>query len=204
RIEEEGSALGATVRTVMEAVRNVERALKALKDIKTVAKVGKLAGEGMKFTAFTTALEDPGAFKDPGKLAKLLTEGAVAGVGLGFLGKALGKGLKALKPGEIADLAKALNLNGSGLSRLKLRPSEWEKLPASIRGMFKECKLDPIDVATGDMLLPQTDVTLPGTLPLILERTHMRRVPRRKSTELTHNAMALPLLGGSSQLARMQ
>ncbi|MFJ5292378.1 DUF6531 domain-containing protein [Streptomyces sp. NPDC088348] len=173
RIEEEGSALGATVRTVMEAVRNVERALKALKDIKTVAKVGKLAGEGMKFTAFTTALEDPGAFKDPGKLAKLLTEGAVAGVGLGFLGKALGKGLKALKPGEMADLAKALNLNGSGLSRLKLRPSEWEKLPASIRGMFKECKLDPIDVATGDMLLPQTDVTLPGTLPLILERTHI-------------------------------
>ncbi|NDZ77727.1 hypothetical protein G3I19_04135 [Streptomyces sp. SID10853] len=173
RIEEEGSALGATVRTVMEAVRNVERALKALKDIKTVAKVGKLAGEGLKFTAFTTALEDPGAFKDPGKLAKLLTEGAIAGVGLGFLGKALGKGLKALKPGEIADLAKALKLNGSGLSRLKLRPSEWEKLPASIRGMFKECKLDPIDVATGDMLLPQTDITLPGTLPLILERTHI-------------------------------
>ncbi|WP_405913081.1 DUF6531 domain-containing protein [Streptomyces sp. NBC_00963] len=173
RIEEEGSALGATVRTVMEAVRNVERALKALKDIKTVAKVGKLAGEGLKFTAFTTALEDPGAFKDPGKLAKLLTEGAIAGVGLGFLGKALGKGLKALKPGEIADLAKALKLNGSGLSRLKLRPSEWEKLPASIRGMFKECKLDPIDVATGDMLLPQTDIQLPGTLPLILERTHI-------------------------------
>nr|WP_326694251.1 DUF6531 domain-containing protein [Streptomyces sp. NBC_01766] len=173
RIEEEGGALGTTVRTVMEAVRNVERALKALKDIKAVAKVGKLAGEGMKFTAFTTALEDPGAFKDPGKLAKLLSEGAIAGVGLGFLGKALGKGLKALKPGEIADLAKALKLNGSGLSRLKLRPSEWEKLPASIRGLFKECKLDPIDVATGDMLLPQTDVQLPGTLPLILERTHL-------------------------------
>ncbi|MEV6792758.1 DUF6531 domain-containing protein [Streptomyces sp. NPDC051320] len=173
RIEEEGGALGSTVRTVMEAVRNVERALKALKDIKTVAKVGKLAGEGMKFTAFTTALEDPGAFKDPGKLAKLLTEGAVAGVGLGFLGKALGKGLKALKPGELGDLAKALKLNGSGLSRLKLRPSEWEKLPASIRNMFKECKLDPIDVATGDMLLPQTDVQLPGTLPLILQRTHL-------------------------------
>ncbi|MET9533068.1 DUF6531 domain-containing protein [Streptomyces sp. NPDC006649] len=173
RIEESGSALGATVRTALEAIRNVERALKALKDIKTIAKIGKLAAEGAKFTAFTTALEDPGAFKDPGKLAKLLTEGAVAGVGLGFLGKALGKGLKALKPGEMADLAKALKLNGSGLSRLKLRPGEWEKLPASIRGMFKECKLDPIDVATGDMLLPQTDVALPGTLPLILERTHI-------------------------------
>nr|WP_203599119.1 DUF6531 domain-containing protein [Streptomyces sp. SID10853] len=173
RIEESGSALGATVRTALEAIRNVERALKALKEIKTVAKVGKLAGEGLKFTAFTTALEDPGAFKDPGKLAKLLTEGAIAGVGLGFLGKALGKGLKALKPGEIADLAKALKLNGSGLSRLKLRPSEWEKLPASIRGIFKECKLDPIDVATGDMLLPLTDIALPGVLPLVLERTHV-------------------------------
>ncbi|MBB5117434.1 DUF6531 domain-containing protein [Streptomyces eurocidicus] len=36
----------------------------------------------------------------------------------------------------------------------------------------KAC-LDPIDVATGAMLLPQTDVTLPGALPLVLERTHL-------------------------------
>jgi RHS repeat-associated protein len=32
---------------------------------------------------------------------------------------------------------------------------------------------DPIDVATGEVLLAQTDVTLPGVLPLILERIHI-------------------------------
>ena len=31
---------------------------------------------------------------------------------------------------------------------------------------------DPVDVVTGDVVLNQTDVTLPGILPLVLERTH--------------------------------
>ncbi|WP_055601451.1 DUF6531 domain-containing protein [Streptomyces aureus] len=35
------------------------------------------------------------------------------------------------------------------------------------------CKNDPVDVATGKMLLPQTDLTLPGVLPLTLRRTHL-------------------------------
>ncbi|SDX73249.1 RHS repeat-associated core domain-containing protein [Amycolatopsis xylanica] len=35
------------------------------------------------------------------------------------------------------------------------------------------CKNDPIDVATGEMVLGQTDVDLPGLLPLVLERTHV-------------------------------
>lgn len=33
--------------------------------------------------------------------------------------------------------------------------------------------LDPIDVATGAMMLSQTDVTLPGALPLVVGRTHL-------------------------------
>lgn len=33
-----------------------------------------------------------------------------------------------------------------------------------------ECVNDPIDVATGRMLLPQTDIVLPGSLPLVFER----------------------------------
>ncbi|MGW7426897.1 DUF6531 domain-containing protein [Streptomyces sp. NPDC054813] len=173
RIEEEGTALGTAVRGIMEVIRGVERALKALKEIRGVAAVAKLAKEGATFTAFSTLLEDPGAFKDPEKLAGILAEGAVMGVGFGVLGKALGKGLKALKPSELAKLSKALKLDGSGLSRLKLRPDEWEKLPAGIRNALKECERDPIDVATGDMLLPQVDVDLPGALPLVLERTHL-------------------------------
>ncbi|GHG66141.1 putative T7SS-secreted protein [Streptomyces griseocarneus] len=34
----------------------------------------------------------------------------------------------------------------------------------------KVCEKDPVDVATGRMLLPQTDVTLPGSLPLVFSR----------------------------------
>ncbi|GHF46718.1 RHS repeat-associated protein [Amycolatopsis bartoniae] len=35
------------------------------------------------------------------------------------------------------------------------------------------CENDPIDVATGEMVLGQTDVDLPGVLPLLLRRTHV-------------------------------
>lgn len=33
-----------------------------------------------------------------------------------------------------------------------------------------KCAGDPVDVATGRMLLPQTDIALPGSLPLVFER----------------------------------
>nr|WP_237540513.1 RHS repeat-associated core domain-containing protein [Streptomyces sp. SID4917] len=64
------------------------------------------------------------------------------------------------------------------------RPSGHEK-PESLRGAKndprrngiplngKTCKNDPVDVATGEMTLPQTDLALPGTLPLVLSRTHL-------------------------------
>ncbi|MFH8614263.1 DUF6531 domain-containing protein [Streptomyces sp. NPDC017979] len=37
----------------------------------------------------------------------------------------------------------------------------------------KTCRNDPIDVATGEMTLPQTDLVLPGVLSLALRRTHL-------------------------------
>ncbi|EST30592.1 DUF6531 domain-containing protein [Streptomyces roseochromogenus] len=172
RIEEEGTTLGSVVRGVMEVIRGVERALKALKEIRAVAEVGKLAGEGAKFSAFETLLKDPGAFKDPGKLAGILTEGALMGVGFGVLGKVLGKGLKELGPAALAKLSKSMGLDCAAFERLRLNPG-FDKLPASIRNMVKKFVRDPIDVATGDMALTRTDVTLPGVLPLVLERTHI-------------------------------
>ncbi|MFK4598788.1 putative T7SS-secreted protein [Streptomyces pristinaespiralis] len=35
-----------------------------------------------------------------------------------------------------------------------------------------KCDGDPVDIATGRMLLPQTDIVLPGSLPLVFQRTH--------------------------------
>ncbi|MGW4029428.1 DUF6531 domain-containing protein [Streptomyces sp. NPDC004838] len=37
----------------------------------------------------------------------------------------------------------------------------------------KTCATDPVDVAAGEMVLPQTDLSLPGVLPLVLRRTHL-------------------------------
>jgi RHS repeat-associated protein len=37
----------------------------------------------------------------------------------------------------------------------------------------RECKNDPVDVATGEVVLGQVDVVLPGALPLVLRRTHI-------------------------------
>ncbi|WP_158896051.1 DUF6531 domain-containing protein, partial [Amycolatopsis anabasis] len=37
----------------------------------------------------------------------------------------------------------------------------------------RRCENDPIDVVTGEMVLGQTDLELPGVLPLVLTRTHV-------------------------------
>ncbi|KAB7850213.1 DUF6531 domain-containing protein [Streptomyces mobaraensis] len=57
---------------------------------------------------------------------------------------------------------------------LKSARPDLIEMPAAARAP-KDCKCvqDPIDVVTGAMLLPQTDVVLPGALPLVFERTHI-------------------------------
>ncbi|WP_327678448.1 DUF6531 domain-containing protein [Streptomyces sp. NBC_00467] len=39
--------------------------------------------------------------------------------------------------------------------------------------LSRRCKTDPVDVATGEMVLTQTDLALPGVLSLVLRRTHI-------------------------------
>lgn len=53
------------------------------------------------------------------------------------------------------------------------RRGEHERNPESSATRCKEtvCKRDPVDVATGRMLLPTTDIALPGALPLVFRRT---------------------------------
>ncbi|MGW7275473.1 RHS repeat-associated core domain-containing protein [Streptomyces sp. NPDC054864] len=172
RIEHAGTAMARTIRAVLEVIRGLSRALKALKDIKSIAKVGRLAGQGAKYSALDALLQDPSTFKDPKKLAETLALGAAMGVGLGGLGKLLGKGLGKLKPKDLAKLRGAMKFNCASFQRLSMRPG-FDKLPASVRNALKRFVRDPIDVATGDMALTRADVQLPGVLPLLLERTHL-------------------------------
>uniref|UniRef100_A0AAU2W367 DUF6531 domain-containing protein n=1 Tax=Streptomyces sp. NBC_00008 TaxID=2903610 RepID=A0AAU2W367_9ACTN len=54
-----------------------------------------------------------------------------------------------------------------------LRPDLVEIGPAARSCKSTPCVGEPIDVATGAMLMTQTDLTLPAGLPLVFERTHL-------------------------------
>lgn len=119
---------------------------------------------------------------------------------LGKANKAMGNHLgeelpKAVK--EISEAQKKIDLDiKDGLT--KVRKGDGETVPRpgtrrdsartkadSLKGAKDEprrnsisldkkiCENDPVDVATGEMTLPQTDVALPGVLPLVLRRTHL-------------------------------
>jgi hypothetical protein len=51
---------------------------------------------------------------------------------------------------------------------------------------------DPVDVATGDVVVAETDVTLPGVLPLVIGRGHRssRRCPGTQALIAAPRAIA--------------
>ncbi|MFG7946300.1 RHS repeat-associated core domain-containing protein [Streptomyces cacaoi] len=58
-----------------------------------------------------------------------------------------------------------------GPKSLREVPGEARKKGISLSK--RECETDPIDVASGEMVLRHVDVDLPGVLPLVLSRTHI-------------------------------
>ncbi|MCM1970716.1 DUF6531 domain-containing protein [Streptomyces sp. G1] len=88
--------------------------------------------------------------------------------GLTTLGK-LAAGAKVLGKGGLKAMGKGL---GKGLRREADDAAKHSK-PAKGR-----CKNgDPIDMISGDMLMEESDVDLPGLLPLVLRRTHLSSYP---------------------------
>ncbi|MGH4033711.1 DUF6531 domain-containing protein [Actinomycetota bacterium Odt1-20B] len=72
--------------------------------------------------------------------------------------RGLAKGMKGLK-GGLKGLKGARAMLGRGKDAFaRSAKAVWKKLT------------DPVDLATGQMFLPQTDITLPGTLPLTFSR----------------------------------
>ncbi|WP_413787948.1 DUF6531 domain-containing protein [Streptomyces murinus] len=85
-------------------------------------------------------------------------------------GGALGAGgdlLKASMEGGLADTTPLL------LRPPSLRPDLVDLGPAARNAERTPCVGEPIDVATGAMLMTQTDLSLPGSLPLQFTRTHL-------------------------------
>ncbi|MET7679152.1 DUF6531 domain-containing protein [Streptomyces sp. NPDC005423] len=87
-----------------------------------------------------------------------------------LFGGALGAGsgvLKATIEGGFADTTALL------LRPPSLRPDLVELGPAARNAERTPCVGEPIDVATGAMLMTATDLALPGSLPLEFTRTHL-------------------------------
>ncbi len=109
-----------------------------------------------------TGLQDSYSLKEVGQAAD---SGMVFGGALGFGGGVLASGAR----GELANPFMGVP---KYLRPPKMRPGPLdEPLVSRPPGSVKQCG-DPVDVATGEMLLPQTDLELPGALPLVLRRTH--------------------------------
>nr|WP_236075855.1 DUF6531 domain-containing protein [Streptomyces coffeae] len=86
-------------------------------------------------------------------------------------GGIFGAGFGVLKPGVLPKSRVPFALRPPKVP--SIRPNLIEE-GAACRGS-KACPRvgEPIDVATGAMLMEQTDLTLPGSLPLVFERTHV-------------------------------
>ncbi|MFI5981245.1 putative T7SS-secreted protein [Streptomyces sp. NPDC051555] len=100
--------------------------------------------------------------KDPGEgIGKLIPE--IIGA------KGAGRVAEGLRAGRLAeDLRPGSKGAHAPSAREDLRGAEQER---SRQQADKTCEGDPVDVATGRMVLPQTDLVLPGSLPLIFSRT---------------------------------
>jgi RHS repeat-associated protein len=114
--------------------------------------------------------------------AKLL--GPAIEAGLGSLGGAIrGAGTGGAKAIEDAGIGGAKAIEDAGTGAVSDIADETENLDSGIssageskgaaNGNEEACTNgDPVDVATGDVLMTETDVSLPGLLPLVIERTH--------------------------------
>lgn len=123
---------------------------------------------------FLTTANDPGAaakamldqaMKDPYEFGGTLVPEAIGPKGGGLLA---GTTRRATTAAKLLDDAKHLDGNKQGGSR-----GDHEKDPNHNSNQCGDnvCDGDPVDMATGRVLLPQTDIALPGSLPLVFRRT---------------------------------
>ncbi|MGW2601712.1 DUF6531 domain-containing protein [Streptomyces klenkii] len=150
-IVEAGAALGVVVSTTVAEVAGVTLAAAAFGGLESVT-VNLAVAQPIRIAQ---GRQDGINFTEAGNAAN---DGMIYGGMFGGFG-ALAKNAGAA--GGYRNLFK-------GVRPMDVELAQAARLPVNI-----DCALDPIDVATGAMLLPATDVTLPGSLPLVVERTHV-------------------------------
>ncbi|MEU1671276.1 DUF6531 domain-containing protein [Streptomyces roseifaciens] len=150
-IVEAGAALGIVVSTTVAEVAGVTLAAAAF--------------GGLESVTVNLAVAQPIKIAQGRQDGINLTEaGAAANDGMLYGGMFGGFGSIAKNAGAAGGYRNLF----TGIRPMDVELAQAARLPVNI-----ECALDPIDVATGAMLLPATDVTLPGSLPLVIGRTHL-------------------------------
>ncbi|MFE0047508.1 DUF6531 domain-containing protein [Streptomyces albireticuli] len=150
-IIELGGVLGVTISTVVADVAATTLITAAFSGVEAVT-VDLAVAQNLKIA---TGLQQGISLDDINNAAKDgMIYGGIFG-GYGAIGRNAGK------------------VGGLGPLLRGARPNLLEEgVVARPKSNVKVCQ-DPIDVSTGTMLLPQTDITLPGALPLVVERTHL-------------------------------
>ncbi|MFI6231341.1 DUF6531 domain-containing protein [Micromonospora echinospora] len=116
----------------------------------------------------TALLIDASVYAATGKgsLTQILIDGVLTVVPIGRLAM-LGRNLPRVAQAFSSVANRGRNM--SSVARWGLANPRANGIEATKR----LARLDPIDIACGDMVLTQTDVELPGALPLVLSRTHL-------------------------------
>lgn len=107
--------------------------------------------------------------KNPARAAGQLTPEILLALATGGAGTAR-RGASAAKSAAQRLASRERGLRRDGSAR-KHADNDREK--RCVSNGEKKCEGDPIDVATGKMVMFATDVTLPGALPLVLERHYV-------------------------------
>lgn len=160
-------ALGAGVVLLIKAVLDFTQGKGSVLDL-VFGLIGVIPGvRGLTSLSKLSSLYKAGGFKE---IAKATLKGmqhmaidmvnAIKGLAAGVVTavKNLG-GIARLGAGRLTDLFQV---------KAPVVPHDVSR-PINIR----ECVSDPVDVATGEMVLPEIDLELPAPLPFTLERTHL-------------------------------
>ncbi|MEV7754896.1 putative T7SS-secreted protein [Streptomyces griseofuscus] len=111
--------------------------------------------------------KDPSEFG--GRMLPQLFVGDGIGLETGLTRDAAQAGLRSAAEGTLKDGART-GAEDAGKATARDTVREDPHQPSREQNSVSSEGTDPIDLATGKMYLPQTDVALPGTLPLLLKR----------------------------------
>ncbi|MBO3681825.1 DUF6531 domain-containing protein [Streptomyces sp. NEAU-YJ-81] len=111
--------------------------------------------------------------KNPARAAGQLTPEILLALATGGAGTARrGAGAAKNAAQRLLNRERGLRRDGSARRHADSKPGK-----SCTPGENKKCDGDPIDVATGEMVMAATDITLPGALPLVLERHYVSGHP---------------------------